>query len=123
MNAGMPAALDWRSARELIETFGLDQRMAGALHNALAQCETANETLLAALERVEQRAQRARTQLVAGFQMNSLGELQAAGPEVDRWCAVRQERLDALRVLLHAANQTDTNGDALMWYAATTKGR
>lgn len=126
MNAGSettPAALDWRSARELIESFGLDRRMAGALHDSLAQCETANEALIAALVRVEERAQRARTQLLAGFQMNSLGELQSAGPEADRWCAVRQERLDRLRVLLHAAGHADDNGDALVRYAATTKGR
>ena len=76
-----------------------------AVAEAQRRFETVNEDIVRKAHEVTHRSAEAVDGVEGGLNVNSLGTLQSAGPDLDRLCAVRQERLDALRELVHLARR------------------
>lgn len=84
-----------------LENESAEQNMLFLLSEAQRRFENANEDLLRQADEVSRRVDQAKASVTAGHHVNSIGELQSAGPRFDQLCAVRQERLENLSVTLH----------------------
>jgi hypothetical protein len=71
---------------------------------------SAEDSLRRAAERLARRAERIGELLDAGYHVNELGEIQHAGAEVDRYCALREERIAGIRRLEWAAQKAAEAG-------------
>jgi hypothetical protein len=82
------------------------------LFDARADLKSTEDSLRRAAAQLARRAERVIELLDAGYHVNELGEIQHAGVEVDRYCALREERLQGLRRLEWAAERTAERAEA-----------
>lgn len=67
------------------------------LQDARSDLRSCEESIRSKAEQIARSAARTAEAVAAGRHTNSLGEIQSAGPELDRLCAIRAERYSALR--------------------------
>lgn len=89
-------------------TYEYTDRQADALADALRSVNRVNADLEGALGELGRRVEGATNALGAGAKLNPLGVIQGAALDVDRLCAVRDERIQQLVLVLVALGHSHT---------------
>jgi hypothetical protein len=82
---------------ELIDEHGVDRKLTDLVLNSITDLDEAGEELHSLAGWLQDKATSIIGSIIDGKTLNSLGELQARGSEIDQLCRLRQTRIESVK--------------------------